>query len=86
MKYLIVSNGDTKAGTGCWEIVGFTETLSQAREMVREDAICYFDSESVYDDVSGNCMRYAIYVIKDAIRPVPTIRVEWSLKNIMGKL
>jgi len=82
MKYVILQNGNLQLAVGEWEVRGFTESIKAAKDMIRDDALRYFDTDSIYDDFSEECMHYAIYELKEIVRPIPKIDVSLRLKNI----
>lgn len=86
MKYVILQNGNLQPSTNDWEVVGFAETTRAAKDFIREEALRYFEPDSINEDFSEACMHYAIYELKTAVRPTPSINVKLTLKNIMKEL
>lgn len=88
MKYLIVQNGNVQLTTDIndWEVAGSAETIGAAKDFIREQALLYFEPDSIDDDLSNHCMSYAIYELKAAVRPMPKINVSLTLKNIAKEL
>ncbi len=82
MRYLVMQNGNLQLTASGWEVVGFTATIKAAKELIREEALRYFEPNSVYDDLSDTCMHYAIYELCAAVRPTPKINISLTLKNI----
>jgi hypothetical protein len=82
MKYLIMQNGNLQLTADGWEVAGSAATIKAAKEFIREEALRYFEPDSVDEDFSESCMHYAIYELCAAVRPTPKINVSLTLKNI----
>jgi hypothetical protein len=88
MKYLIVQNGNLSLDGGVegWEVIASSKTIADAKQFIRDEALRYFEPDSINEDFSEHCMHYAIYELKAAIRPTPSIKVNLTLKNIIKEL
>jgi hypothetical protein len=89
MKYLVIQNGNIgmiRGGSADWEVVDFTDSIKSARELIREQALRYFDPDSLDGDFSEYCASYAIYEFKTAVKPMPSVNISLRLKNINKEL
>ena len=88
MKYLIIQNGNLELADGIldWEIAGSADTLKDAKDFIREEALRYFDPDDIREDLSEYCGHYAICEVKVAVRPIPSVTVNLRLKGIAVEL